>query len=328
LSSLRARLACALLLIFLLALGASTALDVLTGRGQGRESSSEPFQDGLVLLSFTVPALILIWAVSNWTLRPLARASQEARQVGPSDPEARISRAGLPGEIVPLVDAMNGALDRLSAAYETQRRLTADAAHELRTPLSVLQLRLQRARLTGQTDWPALEQDCTRMTRLVEQLLDLARKEQAGRGDERMAQMNLCRAAREAAAMIIPLAEAEGRAVVVDLPETLTVAGRHDDLRDMVRNLLHNALAHGQGTVTLAGRIEPGLAIIEVSDKGPGVAPAMQEAVFERFQKVSQSSPGTGLGLAIVREVVRSHQGTVGFVPGTPSTMRVVLPAR
>jgi len=326
-SSLRARLACALLLIFLLALATSTSLDVITGRGQGRDLASEPFQDGLVLLSFTLPALILICAVSNWTLRPLARASQEARQAGPRDPEARISRAGLPGEIVPLVDAMNGALDRLSAAYEAERRLTADAAHELRTPLSVLQLRLQRARLTGQADWPALEEDCARMTRLVEQLLDLARKEQAGRGEQRLTQTNLCRAAREAAAMIIPLAEAEGRAVLVDLPETLIVAGRPDDLRDMLRNLLHNALAHGQGTIALSGRSEAGLVIMEVEDEGPGVAPALREIVFERFQKVSQSSQGTGLGLAIVREVARSHQGQAGFVPGTPTILRVTLPA-
>src|SRR3546814_18082385 len=87
----------------------------------------------------------------------------------------RLTADGLPGEIRPLVDAVNGALDRLADAYAAERRLTADAAHELRTPLAVLSLRLQRARLDGAIDWPAIEREMARMGRLVGQTLALAR---------------------------------------------------------------------------------------------------------------------------------------------------------
>src|SRR3546814_12098573 len=124
----------------------------------------------------------------------------------------RLTADGLPGEIRPLVDAVNGALDRLAEAYAAERRLTADAAHELRTPLAVLSLRLQRARLDDAIDWPAIEREMARMERLVGQLLELASKEGIRRTDpgDRQA-LNLSRIVREAPAAGLPLA-ATGRA--------------------------------------------------------------------------------------------------------------------
>ncbi len=274
----------------------------------------------LVLAPLAVAALVLIWIISGWSLRPVARASREAALVGPGRPGARISPNGLPREIQPLVEAVNGALDRLSSAYAAEQRLTANAAHELRTPLAVLNLRLQRARLTGTTDWPAIELELGQMSRLVNQLIDLARKESLDRdGDAASPVVNLSRIAREAAAMVVPLIEAQGRRLEADLPDVVPLHGRADDLRDMIRNLLDNALIHGQGTVTV--RIPP-LAesaeqvVIEVSDEGGGVAPGQEELIFERFRKLKAESPGSGLGLAIVRHVARSHGGDVRFVPG------------
>jgi two-component system sensor histidine kinase QseC len=233
----------------------------------------------------------------------------------------RISLHGLPREIQPLVEAVNGALDRLSRAYATERRLTADAAHELRTPLAVLNLRLQRAQITGNTDWDAVERELAQMGRLVDQLLDLARKEALSRErrTEELPIVNLSRVVREAAAMILPLLEASGHSLEVDVPDTVEVRGNCDDLRDMLRNLLENAVLHGRGKVS--ARIEmpregTGLVVIDVADEGPGVPAGQEEAVFQRFRRLNADAPGSGLGLAIVRHVARSHGGDARFLPG------------
>ena len=284
-----------------------------------------------VLVVFAVLALALIWVISGWSLRPIERASREAARVGPRQPDLRIPAGGLPREIQPPVEAFNGALERLSRAYAAERRLTADAAHELRTPLAVLNLRLQRARLTGTTDWPAVERELAQMGRLVDQLIDLARKESLSHEHQSAEPplVNLSRLVREAAAQVLPLMEAQGRRLHVEVPDTVRLHGRADDLRDMVRNLLDNALVHGQGTVT--ARIVPpgpgtGVVTIEVCDEGPGVPPGQEESIFERFHRLSSQTPGSGLGLAIVRQVARSHGGDARFLPGEGRVI-VQLPA-
>jgi len=208
----------------------------------------------------------------------------------------------------------------------------ADAAHELRTPLAVLALRLQRARLTSVTDWQAVESDLAQMTRLVEQLLDLARKESLGHqsAEADLPVVNLSRVVREAAATLVPVMEARGRRLEVDVPEVATVRGRIHDLRDMLRNLLDNALLHGEGTVRVRIETPPqsatgGQLTVEVSDEGRGVPPGAEDVVFARFRRFRADVPGSGLGLAIVRQVARSHGGDVRFVPGRGSVV-VSLP--
>jgi two-component system sensor histidine kinase TctE len=310
---------------------------ILVGRGDmdRDELVDSLFEEGseqlTVIVPFAILALALIWPITWWSLRPIARASREAARVGPRHPDLRISSGGLPREIQPLVEAVNGALDRLSGAYAAEKRLTADAAHELRTPLAVLNLRLQRARLTGNTDWDAVERELAQMGRLVDQLLDLARKESLARESraEELPVVNLSRVVREAAAMVLPLMEAGGRELDVEVPDTVQVRGSSDDLRDMVRNLLENAIVHGRGKVS--ARIEsPGagsaLVTIEVADEGAGVPPGQEEAVFQRFRRLDVDTPGSGLGLAIVRHVARSHGGDAHFLPGRGCVV-VHLPA-
>ena len=287
---------------------------------------------GFVLIPSTLVAMGLIWLIGAWSLRPVARASREAAAVSPKNLVARITAGGLPSEIQVLVDAVNGALDRLSGAYEAERRLTADAAHQLRTPITVLSLRLQRAKLDGAIDWPAVEREIAQLERLIAQLLDLARKESAERMDQSQGTpVNLSRVAREAAAMVLPMAEKLGRPVEINAPEAVPVHGRVDDLRDMVRNLLDNALIHGEGAIRLMVWLEADgkgqHALLEIVDEGPGVSPALQGVVFERFRKGVAASPGAGLGLAIVRQVARSHRGEVAFLPGPGCRIRVSLPA-
>lgn len=336
--SLRGRLVASMLFVFLLGLGGALALHPLEERGGMLAQYDvnlirEPFQDFSVLLPFSLGAIALIWLVSGWSLRHLAAASREAAVVGPSNPSARISTEGLPGELRPLVDAVNGALDRLSEAYVAEQRFIADAAHELRTPLAVLSLRLQRAKLESVPDWSAIDQDLMQVNRLAGQLLDLARKEHARQGGiaEGSPVANLSRTARQAAAAIVPLVEKAGRTLEVELPDSLPVRGRPDDLRDMMRNLLDNALTHGRGTVRLVGQVAVTCAggqqtWITVSDEGPGVPAELGEAVFDRFRKGSPDSMGHGLGLAIVREVAHGHGGSVEILRGPSCKVRIVLP--
>ena len=133
--------------------------------------------------------------------------------------------------------------------------------------------------------------------------------------------------------MLLPMAEEKGREITVDARDELMVFGSSDNLRDMLRNLLENALFHGAGSIGVTLRIGTSSdggdnsVVMEVMDEGLGVPPAKRELVFERFRKAGQSSPGAGLGLAIVREVVRMHGGTVSFVPvSSGCCVRVVLP--
>ncbi|HZV08056.1 MAG TPA: HAMP domain-containing sensor histidine kinase [Gemmataceae bacterium] len=293
---------------------------------------AEDSEQVLILLPFALLALAVIWVVSGWSLRPIAQASEKAALVGPANPDMRVSAEGLPREIQPLVDAVNGALDRLSRAYATEQRLTADAAHELRTPLAVLNLRLQRARSSGKIDWAAIELELGQMSRLVTQLLDLARKETFTRQarDADLPVINLSRIVREAAAMMVAVAEVQERRLDVDLPDVTPMRGRIDDLRDMMRNLLENALIHGRGAVnvTLRQSTHGGKPhwTVEVCDEGEGVGAAQAELVFDRFRKLNPASPGSGLGLAIVRQVVQNHGGQVRFVAGRGCVV-VVLPA-
>lgn len=341
LESLRGRLVASMLLVFSLGLGGALtlrpleqSLTVLVLGKYGLILLQEPYQDLLVLVPFSLGAIALIWLVSGWSLRHLASASREAAVVGPSSPSSRISTQSLPGEVRPLVDAVNGALDRLAEAYAAEQRFVADAAHELRTPLTVLSLRLQRAKLDGVLDWSEIDQDLVGVNRLAGQLLDLARKEHARQAATAAGcpVANLSRIAREAAAAVVPLAEAAGRALDVELPASLPVRGRPDDLRDMMRNLLDNALVHGRGTIRLAGQVAAACdggrqAWLTVSDEGPGVPAELGESVFDRFRKGNPKSMGHGLGLAIVREVARGHGGSVEFLPGPGCQVRVALPA-
>jgi two-component system, OmpR family, sensor histidine kinase TctE len=292
----------------------------------------ENFEHLFVVVPFILISLPLLWLISRWSLRRLARASREAQSIGPADLSTRLSVDGLPDEVRPLVDAVNGALDRLAYAYEAERRLTADAAHQLRTPITVLDLRLQRARVRGEIDWPAIEREMGQLRRLINRLMDLARRDNAAEAALSSTippSINLARIVRESVAMVLPLAEKEGRTIVVEAPDGVLFRGNADDLRDMVDNLLDNALVHGSGTVRVAVRHEASnrsqKVVIEVADEGMGVPDTLKEKIFERFWR-GPTSPGSGLGLASARQVARGHGGDVAFLSGPECRVRVILP--
>jgi signal transduction histidine kinase len=338
LDSLRRRLLASMLLVFALGLAAAVTVRPFEGRGGLLSRLNvnfirEPYQDVLVLLLFTAIATVIIVLVSAWSLRHLDEASRQAARVGPCNPGARITTARLPTEIRPMVGAVNEALDRMAQAFEAERRFVADAAHELRTPLTVLSLRLQEARLSASPDWNQIDHDVAQMSRVVAQLLDLARKDFLEPHDPLSLEIiDLGRSVREAAALILPLADTAGRVIELDLPDRLPVRARPGDLRDVFRNLLENALVHGRGTIRVTATVtrdgaKPPEALVTVADEGTGLPVFQRERMFERFRKASPDAVGSGLGLAIVREVVRAHGGVAAFRPSAETAIQILLPA-
>lgn len=269
---------------------------------------------GLLFLGFAAAGLAVVWLVAAWSLRPLDLAAREAAQIGPDHPQARLSTNRLPAEIRSLAHAVNQALDRVAAALASEKRFTAEAAHALRTPLAVLDLRLQRAEQGGQIDWPAVRADLAELGRVVSGLLTLSRADRAA-ALRVESDVNLTRLVREAAAAFTPRLEAEGRSIEVEAPHApLVLTGEAGELREMIFALIDNALTHGRGAVRLGLTLEGGQARLRVADEGAGVREDQYEAVFDRFHKIDGASPGAGLGLAIVRQTARSHGGDATFI--------------
>jgi two-component system sensor histidine kinase TctE len=245
-------------------------------------------------------------------LRPLREASAAAGRVGPDRPGVRLPIAGLPAEMLPLVGAVNKAVARLEQALDAQRRFVGAAAHALRTPLAVLTARIDA--LPNSPEAEALRADADRTTRLVGQMLTMARLEELPL--DLSAGVELHRAAVEAISDIAPLAI--GRRVELMLtepPRLPPVAGNHAAIVLALGNLLDNALAYAPPASTVEVELAAP-ATIRVLDRGPGVSEAERAAIFGRFHRGPGAHPGgSGLGLAIVAEIAAAHGGTAWVEP-------------
>jgi two-component system sensor histidine kinase TctE len=241
-------------------------------------------------------------------LRPLRDASAAATRIGPQEQGRRLPEAGLPGELVPLVGAMNGALTRLERALDAQRRFVGEAAHALRTPLAVLTARIDALPRGPAAD--ALGADIDRMSRLVAQMLTMARLEElpldvSGRVDL----VDVAVEAISARALLAIGAQVE---LVLDRPPgRCEVAGNRDALGLALGNLIDNALAHaprGSAVEVEVACDPPRLAVL---DRGPGVPEADRARIFSRFERGrTAAAGGAGLGLAIVGRIAAAHGGS------------------
>ncbi len=275
-------------------------------------------------VALLAPVLMLIvgWVVG----RALAPVQQLRHQLAQrrADDLAPLPVAGLPAEVAPLVAEMNGLLARLDAAWRQLSDFTADAAHELRSPLAALRLQVQGLQ---RADSPQARQVATerllagvdRATRLVEQLLALARHDGDGGGDRAAAltaPVDLAALARRA--VHEAAAEAQARGIELRGPDaaaSLEINGQSDALAVLLRNLIDNALRHtpAGGVVQVnARRGADGAAELAVEDSGPGIAPPERQRVLDRFYRVPGApGHGSGLGLAIVQAVARRHGARV-----------------
>lgn len=272
----------------------------------------------LVLLPFAVIAPLAGVLVAGWSLRPLSTTVQQLQHIGPDQPDMRLDPTGLPEEVRPFVLATNQALDRLADAYLNERRLAADAAHALRTPLATARLRLDQASANSPVDAAGLSADLDRMQRSISQLLAMARLDGTRPAQAGIRVIDAGRLCREIAAEFLPLADHLGRSLVVDADAWAPVQA--PDLNDALRNLVSNALHHGLGTITIALTVCNESVTIGVTDEGLGVPEAERELMLERFAKGDRSN-GTGLGLAIAAKITERAGGCLLW----PETARVEL---
>jgi two-component system, OmpR family, sensor kinase len=276
--------------------------------------------------------------VARRAMRPIAGLTRAAREVARTrDPDVTLPKPRANDEVSDLAHTLEDMLRELSAArgeseaaLERQRDFVADASHELRTPLTSIlaNLELLEPDLKGEAHEMASSalRSSQRMRRLVADLLLLARADAGRRAPQRP--LDLAAVAQEAATEASPLAA--GQPLSLDAPETVPVMGVPDDLHRLVANLIDNALVHtASGTpVTVSARRRDGEAVLEVSDRGPGVAHELRERIFERFARGAGDTAaggGSGLGLAIVRAVAEAHGGRVALLDAEGGGARFVV---
>jgi len=278
----------------------------------------------------TAPILLLLLVIDvlifRRALRPIVAASALAERIGPARTELRLPEEGMPQEVVPLVNAVNQALDRLEEGFRGQREFTADAAHELRTPLAIL--RTQIDTIADRELASSLRDDIESMSRLVNQLLDIAELETFVIGEDEIA--DLAAIATEIATYIAPLALAQRKTVAVTgADHPVLVCGNADTLGRAVRNLVENALSHtAPGTTVEISVVAEGE--LSVMDRGPGVPSAEREQIFRRFWRRDRRRAGNaGLGLAIVKRIVEMHGAAIGVAdrPGGGAIFSIRFPA-
>jgi two-component system sensor histidine kinase QseC len=269
--------------------------------------------------------LVLVGLLIRYGLAPL---STLARQVAVRQPGsvAPLALARTPGEIAPLVEALNGLLARVRDALERERRFTADAAHELRTPLAALKVHAQNAARAAsaaerEASLKRMLQGLERTVHLAEQMLAYSRAAVPGDASrrERVALGPLLREARDT---VQPRAQERHCAVDIAVDPAaagVAVSGDRQKLLSLVTNLLDNAVRYGPegGRVHAELRNEGGATVLAVTDEGPGIPDDLRERVFESYYRIPGSAgPGSGLGLAIVREVAEAHGARVAIEDG------------
>lgn len=296
--------------------------------GKIARRSLQPDLIGLPLLA------LLVWLAISWGLQPLARM---ARQLAQRDPDslAPLPEARLPGELRPLVQALNQLLHQVTELHEREKRFIADAAHELRTPLAVLRIHAQNALASsdaGERD-EALRQignGVERATRIVAQLLTLARLE-PGAGELKPSCFDLRAFVRQELAEITPLALDHDQELTLEADDqaNLQLLADAPSLGALLQNLVANAIQHtpAGGSIQVRLQAQPSEVQLSVLDSGPGVELALRARLFERFFRQG-SGQGAGLGLSIVARVVELHHGRIELLdsPLGGLQVRVSLP--
>jgi signal transduction histidine kinase len=263
---------------------------------------------GWITVPLLLGLLIIDVVIFRRAVKPIVAASALAEEIGPDHTDLRLPETAMPREVLPLVRAVNDALDRLDAGFRAQREFTADAAHELRTPLAIL--RTQIDMLDDLDVAGPLRHDVESMSRLVNQLLEISELETVVVAEDEIA--DIVAISAEVAAFLAPLALSQQKTLAVTgTQRPVRVRGNGDALARAVRNLVENALAHTAPgtTVEIAVATE---GVIRVLDRGPGIPKGDREHIFQRFWRRDRRRGGNaGLGLAIVARIAQMHGATV-----------------
>jgi signal transduction histidine kinase len=289
-------------------------------------------QYALALGAMTALSVLLGWMMAGRALRGLQQITAAARRVSQDTLDERIALEGPRDELKELADTFDAMLERLSAAFASQRRFVANASHELRTPLTVMRTELEvtladpnasNAELRSMAE--AVHEAMDRTERLVQALLTLARSEGAvARRDP----VDLGEAARMALEHTARHAQAAGLAVTADL-HAAPVRGDRRLLERLVANLVENAVGHNRpgGRVSVTTATRNGHSVVDVVNDGDVLDPATLPRLLEPFQRIDRGArgDGAGLGLSIVRSVAQAHGGAVALAACPDGGLRATV---
>ncbi|WP_416979197.1 ATP-binding protein [Streptomyces sp. T028] len=277
---------------------------------------------GLVALLAVVAAVLLAIRQANKLASPLTDLAETAERLGSGDPRPRHKRYGVP-ELDRVADVLDSSAERIARMLTAERRLAADASHQLRTPLTALSMRLEEITLTDDPD--TVKEEATialaqveRLTDVVQRLLTNARDPRTGSA----VSFDLDEVIQQQLAEWRPAYRSAGRAIVSSGKRHLRPVGTPGAVAQVLAALIENSLMHGGGTVALRTRVTGNQAVIEVTDEGPGVPADLGARIFERTISGRNS---TGIGLAVARDLAEADGGRLEMLQAQPPVFGLFL---
>ncbi|SDP70115.1 HAMP domain-containing sensor histidine kinase [Phyllobacterium sp. OV277] len=288
--------------------GRMTFIRMVTGISGGMLTIIIPFFLTIALATLAITPLVVRFALEG-----VKQAADQAAQITYNKRGVRLSASEVPEEISPFVNAVNDALTRLDKGYASHERFLAQAAHELRTPIAILNTRV--AALSPSIEKTQLLQDTSRLAILSGQLLDLQR---LNHSPVHFAPVDLVAIAGRVAFDLAPLAFAAGYEVSFESDkDELMVQGDQTSIERALTNLVQNAIDHGGGSGMILIHVLETKSIV-VTDEGQGISAESSQDIFEPFSRLRSDSSGTGLGLNLVKQIMELHNGTIEVNSGYP----------
>ncbi|MER5500038.1 MULTISPECIES: ATP-binding protein [unclassified Streptomyces] len=277
---------------------------------------------GAVALLAIISAVLLAVRQANKLTLPLTDLAETAERLGSGDPRPRHKRYGVP-ELDRVADVLDASAERIARMLTAERRLAADASHQLRTPLTALSMRIEEISVTDDPDTVKEEANIAltqveRLTDVVERLLTNARDPRTGSA----VVFDLDEVVKQQIEEWRPAYRSAGRAIVCSGKQGLQAVGTPGAVAQVLAALIENSLMHGGGTVALRTRVTGNQAVIEVTDEGPGVPAGLGARIFERTISGRNS---TGIGLAVARDLAEADGGRLELLQQQPPVFALFL---
>lgn len=312
--------------------------DVISARETGEEGETVTVQEprssvtrevgrtlliiGAVALLAVIAAVLLAVRQANRLASPLTDLAETAERLGSGDPRPRHKRYGVP-ELDRVADVLDSSAERIARMLTAERRLAADASHQLRTPLTALSMRLEEITLTDDPD--TVKEEATIALTQVERLTDVVERLLTNSRDPRNGSavtFDLDEVIQQQLAEWRPAYRSAGRAIVTSGKRHLEAVGTPGAVAQVLAALIENSLMHGGGTVALRTRVTGNQAVIEVTDEGPGIPPDLGARIFERAISGRNS---TGIGLAVARDLAEADGGRLEMLQTKPPVIALFL---